>query len=118
MQTRNFKNILFILLSFFKNILSYFHKSDCIYFFNLSTQAVCNTMSIFKWSLTGLDSKLSFSKTCYHTNVKEFSLPYYLHITRGKIVGAVNILKGNSTKARLFALLNVIYKRVVARKIN
>ena len=34
----------------------------------------------------GLNSKFSFSQISYHTKIKEFSLPNYLHINKGRIV--------------------------------
>ena len=52
-----------------------------IYMFllNPSVQAGCNT----RWSLTGLNSEFSFSKTAYHTKVKEQNLPYnFIHSWR------------------------------------
>ena len=42
--------------------------------------------AIFKWSLTGLNSIVSLSLVSYDTKIKETSLPYYLHIARGRIV--------------------------------
>ena len=56
----------------------------CIYPSSLSW-AWCDTKSIFKWRLTGLNSIL-LSYTGSHTNVKVLSLPYYLPITEGRIV--------------------------------
>ena len=47
-------------------------------------QAGCDTRSIFKQSLTGLDSEFSFSWTGCLTKAKESSLPYYL--AGGKII--------------------------------
>ena len=40
-------------------------------------------------SSTGLNSEFSFSKTGYHTKAKESSLPYYLHIIKGRLVWCV-----------------------------
>ena len=53
-------------------------KIDCTgrYLHNLSAPARCDTRSLFKRSLTGLNSKFSFLTGC-HTKVKEPSLPYY-----------------------------------------
>ena len=42
-----------------------------------------DTKFIFKRILTGLNSELSFSKTCCRTKAKEYSLPYYLLIAGG-----------------------------------
>ena len=39
---------------------------------------------IFELSLTSLKSEFSFSRNGCHTNVKELSLPYYLHISGGR----------------------------------
>ena len=58
----------------------------CIYIYiytNSSVQARCDTRSMLKWSLIGLNSKLSFYKTGSHSKVKEPSLPYNLPITGG-----------------------------------
>ena len=56
---------------------------------NLFAQKRCNTGSIFKWSLTGLNSEFSFSSTGCRTKVKEFSLPYYLSIAGRRIIGFI-----------------------------
>ena len=48
-----------------------------------------HTRSIFKWSLTGLNSEFSFSKTSSLTKAKEPSLPYYLPIAGGRIIGFI-----------------------------
>ena len=42
----------------------------------------------FKWSLTGLNSEFSFS-TSYLTKAEEPSLPYYLPIVGGRIIGFI-----------------------------
>ena len=52
-------------------------------------QARYDTRSILKWSLKGLNSEFFFSHTNCHTKVIELSLPYYLPIARGKIVGFI-----------------------------
>ena len=65
----------------------------CMYLPNPSAQAGCNTRSIFKWSLTGLNFEFSFSQTGYLTTVKEPSLPYYLLIVEGRIVGFIPLPK-------------------------
>ena len=56
---------------------------------NLSSQAECDIRSIFKRSLTSLNSDFSFSKTGCHTNVKELSLLYYLPIAEGRITECI-----------------------------
>ena len=43
----------------------------------------------FKRSLTGLNSEFSFSKTSCLTKAEEPSLPYYLPIARGRIIGSI-----------------------------
>ena len=43
----------------------------------------------FKRSLTGLNSEFSFSETSYLTKVEEPSLPYYLPIDGGRIIGFI-----------------------------
>ena len=43
----------------------------------------------FKWSLTGLNSEFSFSKTSCLTKAEEPSLPYYLPIAGGRIIGFI-----------------------------
>ena len=48
-----------------------------------------DTMSIFKRSLTGLNSEFSFSETSCLTKAEEPSLPYYLHIAGGRIFGFI-----------------------------
>ena len=59
---------------------------------NLSVQARYDTRSIFKRSLTDLNSEFSFSLNGCHTKVKESSLPYYL-----PIAGSINtMLNANS----------------------
>ena len=56
---------------------------------NPSTQAGYDTRSIFKLSLTGLNSEFSFSLTCCLTKAKEPSLLYYLLIAGGRIIGFI-----------------------------
>ena len=48
-----------------------------IIFTNPSAWAGYDTRSIFKWSLTGLNSEFSFSETSRLTKAEEPSLPYY-----------------------------------------
>ena len=47
---------------------------------NPSAWAGYDTMSVFKWSLTGFNSEFSFSSTSCLTKAEELSLPYYFHI--------------------------------------
>ena len=49
-------------------------------------QAGYDTRSIFKRSLTGLNSEFSFSLTSCLTMVEELCLPYYLPIAGGRIL--------------------------------
>ena len=46
--------------------------------------------SIFKRSLTGLNSEFSFSKTSCLTKAEDPSLPYYLPIAGGRIIGFIS----------------------------
>ena len=49
-----------------------------------------DTRSIFKRSLTGLNSEFSFSYTSCLTKAEEHSLPYYLPIAGGRIFGFIH----------------------------
>ena len=60
-----------------------------IIFTNPSARAGYDTRSIFKRSLTGLNSDFSFSQTSCLTKAEEPSLPYYLPIAGGRIIGLV-----------------------------
>ena len=60
-----------------------------IIFTNPSARAGYDTRSIFKRSLTGLNSEFSFSKTSCLTKAEEPSLPYYLPIAGGRIIGFI-----------------------------
>ena len=63
-------------------------ESDPIYQ-NPSARAGYDTRSIFKRSLTGLNSEFSFSLTSCLTKAEELSLPYYLPIAGGRIIGFI-----------------------------
>ena len=66
----------------------------CMYVFtNPSTRAGCDIRLVFKQSLTGLSSVFSFSKTGFHTNVKEPSLSYCLIIAEWRINGFIRFLR-------------------------
>ena len=54
-----------------------------------STRAGYDTRSIFKQSLTDLNSEFSFSLTSCLTKAEEPSLPYYLPIAGGRIIGVI-----------------------------
>ena len=56
---------------------------------NPSARAGYDTRSIFKRSLTGLNSEFSFSSTSCLTKAEEPSLPYYLPIAGGRIIGFI-----------------------------
>ena len=73
-----------------------FNAKSCLYihilniiFTNPSTWAGYDTRSIFKWSLTGLNSEFSFSLTSCLTKAEEPSLSYYLPIVGGRIIGFI-----------------------------
>ena len=62
----------------------------CISIFtNPSARAGYDTRSIFKRSLTGLNSEFSFSSTSCLTKAEEPSLPYYLPVAGGRIIGFI-----------------------------
>ena len=56
---------------------------------NPSARAGCDTRSIFKRSLTGLNSEFSFSKTSCLAKAKELSLSYYFPIAGGRTIGFI-----------------------------
>ena len=58
-------------------------------FTNPSVRAGYDTKSIFKRSLTGLNSEFSFSLTSCLAKAEEPSLPYYLSIIGGRIIGFI-----------------------------
>ena len=58
-------------------------------FTNPSARAGYDTRSIFKWSLTGLNSEFSFSLASCLTKAEEPSLSYYLPIAGGRIIGFI-----------------------------
>ena len=60
-----------------------------IIFTNPSARAGYDTRSIFKRSLTGLNSEYSFSLTICLTKDEEPSLSYYLPIAGGRIIGFI-----------------------------
>ena len=62
-----------------------------IYISTPSIQTVCDTCSIFKQSLTGLNKEFSFSYTGDHTMVKEPKRPYSLPIAGERIVGFITL---------------------------
>ena len=60
-----------------------------ILFTNPSARAGYDTRSVFKRSLTGLNSEFSFSETSCLTKAEEPSLSYYLPIAGGRIIGFI-----------------------------
>ena len=66
---------------------------NIIIFTDPSTQAGYDTRSIFKWSLTGLNSEFSFSQTSCLIKAEEPSLPYYLPIAGGRIFWFIPLQK-------------------------
>ena len=58
-------------------------------FINPSAWAGYDTRSVFKRSLSGLNSDFSFPKTSCLTKAEEPSLPYYLPIAGGRIIGFI-----------------------------
>ena len=60
-----------------------------VLFTNPSARAGYDTRSIFKRSLTGLNSEFSFSYTSCLTKAEEPSLSYYLPISGGRIIGFI-----------------------------
>ena len=65
-----------------------YHIDICI-FTNPSARVGYDRRSIFKRSLTGLNSEFSFSETSCLTKAVEPSLPYYLPIAGGRIIGFI-----------------------------
>ena len=66
-----------------------FMLTRLIIFTKPSARAGYDTKSIFKWSLTSFNSEFSFSKTSCLTKAEEPSLPYYLPIAGGRIIGFI-----------------------------
>ena len=69
-------------------ILTFVYIYIYIYIFTYPFARVgYDTWSVFKRSLTSLNSEFSFSKTSCLTKAEELSLPYYLPIAGGRIIG-------------------------------
>ena len=64
-------------------------QEEIIIFTNPSARAGYDTRSIFKRSLTGLNSGFSFSQTSCLTKAEEPSLSYYLPIAGERIIGFI-----------------------------
>ena len=58
-------------------------------FTNPSAQAGYDTKSIFKWNLSGVTTEFPLSLTGYPTKAEETSLPHYLPIAWGRIIGFI-----------------------------
>ena len=58
-----------------------------MYIFTKPSTRAGDTTSIYLRRLRGLNSEVLFPLTGYHTKVKAASLPYYLPIAGGKIMG-------------------------------
>ena len=67
-------------------------------FTNPSTWAGCDTMSIFKQSLTGLNSEFFILLDCLPNQGKRHSPPYYLPIAGGRITGFKPLMQIASSK--------------------
>ena len=80
---------------------------------NPSARARYDTRSIFKRSLTGLNSEFSFSKTSCLTKAEELSLSYYLPIAGGRIIefiafpGVLVLCEMQSVSSRIWARVAV-----------
>ena len=72
-----------------RNFFPPINTSNCPYLPSPSARAGYNTRSIFKRSLTGLNSEFSFSLTSCLTKAEEPSLSYYLPIAGGRIFGFI-----------------------------
>ena len=68
----------------------WFTVSSLSIFTNPSGRAGYDIISIFKLSLTGFNSEFSFSLTSCFTKAEEPSLPYYLPIAGGRIIGFIS----------------------------
>ena len=62
---------------------------NCIYLYKPSASAGCNTRSIFKRSLIGLNSEFSFSLTGCYTKVNGLILPNYSPLVKGRRDGFI-----------------------------
>ena len=77
-----------------KKFLKYQSNFYKLYIFtNPSTRGGYDTRSIFKWSLTGLNSEFSFSWTSYFTKAEEISLSNYLPKAGGRIIEFIPFLR-------------------------
>ena len=81
-------NIIFKLY-YLTGIIPNYNCVSTIIFTNPSARARYDTGLIFKRSLTGLNSEFSFSLASCLTKTEEPSLPYYLPIAGGRIIGFI-----------------------------
>ena len=73
-----------------KHIYGVSKKGNAFFFsIHIYSPLHLGTKSIFKRSLTGLNSEFSFSYTKFLTKAEEPSLPYYLPIAGGRIIGFI-----------------------------
>ena len=91
----------------------YFYFIYIIIFNNPSAQAGYDTRSIFKRSLTGLNSEFSFFWTSCLTKAEEPSLSNYLPIAGGRIIGFIPfprvlvLCEMQSVRSRIWTLVAV-----------
>ena len=81
-------------------------------FTNPTAWVGCNTKSILMWSLTGLNSEFSFILSGCLTKAKGLSLPYYLPIAGGRIIGFIAFPKGISAVWKMQSALSRIWTHV------
>ena len=101
---RNFIKLLFCFPNFYENencyilprnsslCLNGFEYPECTHYHiyhPLRSGRIWHKVNFFKRSLTGLNSEFSFSETSCLTKAKEPSLPYYLPIAGGRIIGFI-----------------------------
>ena len=90
-RSKDLRKLLPRISLFFSEVLPLWkwYNQRIIIFTNNSARVGHDTRSIFKRSLTGLNSQLSFSKTSCLTKAEEPSLPCYLPIAGGRIIGFI-----------------------------
>ena len=84
---------------------------------NPSTRAGYDTRSIFKRSLTGLNSEFSFSETSYLTKAEELSQPYYLPIPGGRLFGFISFPRV-LVPCKMQSVLSRVWSRVAVSIFN
>ena len=78
-------------LNLYKHLQAPSPPADINIFTNPFARAGYNTRSIFKQSLTGLNPEFPFSKTSCRTKAEDSSVPDYLPIAGGRIIGFIPI---------------------------